>query len=81
MEVSVQLHTPGALLLSMNSRYHLIRGWVDHAVGSDRNNVSSIAAQNPVVGNCEHDTKTSACRKSMNVFGYLLSTYLLKVLD
>jgi len=45
---------------------------VDHRAGCERNNVSSTAAQNPVVGNCEHDTKPSACREGGKVFGYLV---------
>ena len=70
MEVSVLLHTPGAFPPSTNSRDHLIEGWVDQRVGYEGNDVSSIAAQNPVVGNCEHDTKPSACREGGKVFGY-----------
>jgi hypothetical protein len=71
MEVSVQT-PPGAFPPSTNSRDHLIGGWVDHRAGYERNNVTSIAAQNPVLGNCEHSTKPSTCREGEKVFGYLV---------
>ena len=43
--------------------------------------VSSIAAQNPVAGNCEHDTKPSACREGEKVSDILSKYYIEKITE